>query len=145
MTVAAWAKSSSPTWNTYGWIVSGDRSSDANGYIIHPNAGEKSVEFFVSVGGIWYSTIYTPADIMKWHHYAMTFDGTMLKAFVDGVQADSVQVAGEISYAPVPSEVRFGSDDCCGGRYGYGFIDEVRIWERALSASEVKQVYDTTT
>ena len=36
--------------------------------------------------------------------------------------------------------LKFGWDDCCGARYFDGIIDEVMIYERTLSADEIKKL-----
>jgi len=64
----------------------------------------------------------------------MTFDGTRLKVFVDGVQTSSTN-----SYE---SGTRVFDRVCIGcyiGAWDYfdGSIDDVKIWKRALSAEEI--------
>ena len=77
----------------------------------------------------------------KWHHIAMTYDGTTIRVYVDYVQKASKAWAGPIVY---------GSGDtsklCIGGAdkasYGNwpGFIDEVRISNEALTPDKFLRV-----
>jgi Concanavalin A-like lectin/glucanases superfamily/Domain of unknown function (DUF1929)/Bacterial Ig domain/Kelch motif len=73
--------------------------------------------------------------LSTWTHLALTFDGTTLRMFVNGVQVSSVAVAGA---AVVTSNgLRIGGNSIW-GEYFRGLIDEVRIYNRALAASEIQ-------
>lgn len=78
----------------------------------------------------------------KWHHLAFTWDGPEGKLYIDGHDAT------ELSYSGTGAMV---SDfDLYIGRYHYdphgtwysweGLIDEVRIYDRTLSAHEIREV-----
>ncbi len=134
VTVSAWAKSATPTWNAYGWIV-----SMRNGYIIHPNLNEKTVSFFFNINGYWQAATANVQDITVWHQYAMTYDGTTITAYIDGAKAATQQAPGRITYTNADAYI--GSDSNIASRFGNGAMDEVKIWNRPLSASEIQQVY----
>ncbi len=78
----------------------------------------------------------------KFHHLAGTYDGSFVKIYVDGVLENSVSASGSIVYAGTlnlwlganqqPSQFT---------RRFKGLIDEVQIYNRALSASEIQQLY----
>jgi hypothetical protein len=66
---------------------------------------------------------------------AGTYDGTTLRLFINGGQVASVAVSGAIpSSAGV---LRIGGNSLW-GEFFQGRIDEVRIYNRALSASEIQ-------
>jgi len=68
----------------------------------------------------------------EWCHIAGTYDGTTLKCYLDGVKRDSVPLAGIVGSA---SSLLIGSD---GWRSDWiGAIDEVAIYNRALSPEEI--------
>jgi prepilin-type N-terminal cleavage/methylation domain-containing protein len=73
-----------------------------------------------------------------WHFYVYTFDGSYLKAYLDGVMVSSVTQT--ISMKVDSNPVRIGG----GNVYFGGTIDDVRIYNRALSDSEIKALYDAT-
>ncbi len=73
-----------------------------------------------------------------WYHYVGVYNGTNLIAYVDGVLANSDVLTGPSS-ASVP--VTIGDDTDGANRFLNGSIDEVRIYNRALSASEVQELY----
>jgi hypothetical protein len=69
-----------------------------------------------------------------WTHIATTYDGTTMRFYVNGVLKGSLKVGGAIATGNGP--VRLGGNDVW-GEWFKGQIDDVRIWSRALSASEV--------
>lgn len=74
----------------------------------------------------------------KWHHAVLTFDGTTIKAYYDGVYKDSLTRPGTINNNNAKTNIGSFLDD-----YGNlnGYVDEVRMYNRALSNAEVAQLY----
>ena len=75
ITVSAWAKSPTATWNQPGWMV-----EKRPAYIIHPNNGTTNIAWPVCNGGCWNKpggwndgNVGTD-DITEWHMYTTTFD-----------------------------------------------------------------------
>ena len=85
----------------------------------------------------------------EWHHVAGTYDGTNMQFYLDGQPYGNPRlVSGAISPMLSSSFVTLGSEDgrtsspsCIGTRYFSGLIDEVDIFNRALSASEIAAIY----
>ena len=79
-----------------------------------------------------------------WHHITGTFDGSTIRLFLDGVQVGSYNQAGTISTITTP--LCFGAEAgptiCNGGRFLQGNLDDIRIYNRALSVDEVKSIYN---
>lgn len=73
----------------------------------------------------------------NWHHVAMTYDGENLRSYIDGSITATNPVSGNLTGRA--AEI---------GRYlsntyvTNGYIDDVRIYGRALSAEEIKAVYN---
>lgn len=81
----------------------------------------------------------------QWTHVAGTFDGDSLRCYVNGVQKASFAFTGMIKWVSTVSLYNLMVGRCPQGlttssenRYFNGNIDEVRVWERALSASELQ-------
>jgi len=70
-----------------------------------------------------------------WHHVAGTFDGNQLRLYVDGSLADSMDYTGAIATSTYPVNIGRNSQET--GRLYEGAIDEVRIYNRALSEGEI--------
>ena len=75
-----------------------------------------------------------------WTHVAGTYDGTTLRLYINGVQAASTTVSGPIASSTGP--VRIGGNSLW-GEYFQGRIDEVRIYNRALSQAEIQADMNT--
>jgi hypothetical protein len=71
-----------------------------------------------------------PAD--RWSHVAMTYDGSALRLYIDGMDAGSRAATGVVLPASPPQS------GLVGGTQGFaGSLDEVRLYRRALSAAEI--------
>ena len=74
-----------------------------------------------------------------WYHITGTYDGTQLILYVDGESVGSTEATGTINVTPDP--VCIGNLVNAAGssqnEFWSGVLDEVRIWDRALSADEV--------
>lgn len=72
----------------------------------------------------------------NWHHVAATFDGTTRSVYVDGILKGS-DVPRPHKVPVRAKNVRIGSTN--NGEYFQGSIDDVAIWNRALTQSELVQ------
>ena len=77
----------------------------------------------------------SPLPANKRTHLATTYDGVSQILYVNGVQVASRAQAGSIKISAGP--LRIGGDSIWGD-YFQGLIDEVRVYNRALSASEIQ-------
>jgi hypothetical protein len=79
-----------------------------------------------------------------WSHIVGTYDGTDIKLYVDGVLQDTDTFAGTIEYSSTTTPLCFGlnpaSSSCTGGNYP-GSMDDVRLYNRAISQAEVTALY----
>ena len=85
------------------------------------------------------STTYGVGD-GKWHHVVATYNGSVDTLYADGSYIDSKTVA----LSTIDSSFSIGRRDYSqAGDYGLftGNIDDVRLYNRALSAEEVSQFY----
>ncbi len=71
----------------------------------------------------------------QWTHLATTYDGNNQSLYVNGVLVNVMPQAGPIT--PTTGLLQIGGNSIWGG-YFNGYIDEVRIYNRALSGNQVK-------
>jgi hypothetical protein len=140
MTVEAFVRGTAPGFNRY--IVSkgggpGILNNAAYALYTHLAGG---LVFYTSLDGG--TTYYPSADAGSavwdgnWHHVAGTFDGSAVRLFVDGAEVDTSRPAA-IGYATPETDLIIGALHG-NGTFGFnGDIDEVRIWGRVLSPSEI--------
>lgn len=76
--------------------------------------------------------------IEAWNHLAMSYDGDMLRLFVNGEPAGETKVGRK--RVPGRGGLAFGrrQDNCGDGFHFRGVIDEIRLYDRALTAAEIR-------
>lgn len=83
-------------------------------------------------------------NLNNWSNIIFTYDGSVLKLYINGVLKS--QVAGQISNinSNVKSGITIGEFNESNGYWYYtdGKIDDVGIWNRALSQQEITNVYN---
>jgi RHS repeat-associated protein len=138
VSVEAWVKSTGTTWNDYAWVA-----AKRDQYILHPWPGGTLIRFYVNVAGGWYYTGFSPSSIQGWHHYVGTYNGTgALNLYIDGDLVSTANINGSIGSGS-GNALHIGGDLVGATRYGAGDMDEVAIYNRALSASEVEEHFDS--
>jgi endo-1,4-beta-xylanase len=86
--------------------------------------------------GGWYNTSLGELLADTWYHLAGTYDGEEIKAYKDGVLIST----NDAPSGPPNSEsnsLKLARHAANAGQYFTGTIDEVRIYDRALSAEEI--------
>ncbi len=134
LTISVWAKSNTSTWNDYGFLV-----SKRNAYIIHPVQGTNSIGFYIYTTA-WTSVSCSAANITNWNLYTLTWNGTTLSCYVNETMGYSNNPGGSINVSD-GNNLTIGRDSTL-SRYFNGFIDNVRIYNRALTATEVSRLYN---
>lgn len=81
----------------------------------------------------------------QFHHVAGTYDGSTVKLYVDGVLEASAPLSGTIKNSIY--RVVIGNFDFLGlgillNNAFNGLIDEVEVYDRALTASEIQAIFD---
>lgn len=140
-TVIVWVKSATSNWNQNGWISSSRRQ---NGHIMHPDAGTRSVTYYILDSSVSYTSIgsVTPDNITIPHMYAYTTNGSNLhKGYLDGIEVASSSSGITRTASPTAQIWYLGQDDF-GGRFGNGNIYNCLRYNRALTASEIQQNYN---
>ena len=72
----------------------------------------------------------------QWHHLAAVYDGQRMALFVDGELADSVTASGPLAINTEP--VLLGENSASRKERFVGAVDDVRLYNRGLSESEIK-------
>lgn len=75
-----------------------------------------------------------------WHHVAVSYDGNMAKAYIDGCIAGLRHSPGNFKVSN--EELLIGCDPPGAMEWLFGAMDELRIYNRALSDDEIKAVYE---
>ena len=162
-TVAAQALSGS--WTVSGWVNLTSIPSSSNAYTLFSkgnNSSNDNYALFVDNGALsaglgfavdfqdnggtrYYAKyVSTPAiGTGTWYLLTGTWDGTTLTLYVNGASV-ATSTPGAVPYVSGTQQPLHLGEEAWGGYYMDGTIDDARIYNRALSASEVWQLYLVT-
>jgi hypothetical protein len=90
-------------------------------------------------GGLRYFNGTMPIQLNTWYHVAMTYDGSSLKLFVNGILDGSLNVTGPIVTSAEPLLI---GGSVPGPWYFNGSVDELTLYNRALSQAEIQAIYE---
>jgi beta-lactam-binding protein with PASTA domain len=140
MTLEAWVKPT--TLNGWDPIVLKERGVNAMSYGLYANDGAPLAGGVAAPAG--YARIGTidravrgtaPLATGVWTHIATTYDGANQRLYVNGVQVAARAQAGAMTVGDQP--LRIGGDASFSGEFYQGLIDDVRVYNRALTAAEI--------
>lgn len=153
MTISAWIKAD--TLGDYANIVT--KFNGTNGWAFQASGagagGSDDFSFYPDIGGSG-DAVYTTSNSHAtgvWEHWVVTFDGTVVDD-LDSVDfyKNGVEITSESQTAAIgtvtdsnATSVSIGGDTTIGGPDGEfdGIIDEVRIYTRVLSPTEIRGLY----
>ena len=132
MTLEAWVKPSSGN----GWRSAILKESpDGLDYALYTSNNASTPAGYAHVSSDVAAKSASSIPLSTWTHLAVTYDGTALRMYVNGSLSGTTALSGPI--ATSASALRVGGN-AVWGEYFKGSIDEVRIYNRALSASEIQ-------
>lgn len=151
LTVMAWVKGEpGPGADKFIVAQGGDPACDNPSYGLFTTT-DQGIQFFVTAGndptfspesgpGIWDA---------QWHAVAGTYDGTTVRLYVDGNEVGSgTPDTAAINYQLSTTDFVAGGypdPNCHVADYHYsGGLDELRVYNRALSADEVNELQTAT-
>jgi hypothetical protein len=132
-----WIKT--PDFTNTQRIFLGEYATGTKGFNVYIRNSSHEVEFILGNGTTIQSLAADTATVADtWEHWVGTYNGTTMKMYCNGVeQATTANLSGPIVY--------FGSGGFVISQASLPFngsIDDVRIYNRALSPAEVTQLYD---
>ena len=97
--------------------------------------------FFSSNSNTLYAESIEQLNLNQWHHLISTYDNDTLKIYIDGALAHSQWVVNS-ARGMNNSDLLFGGiNRSNGSEYLNGDLDDIGIWNRALSDSEIQGLY----
>lgn len=157
------------TFSISAWIYTGNKSFDGQVKLIADDSS-----FSPSTGGFWIGIddrggIYSPINGIRfavgltggltsgvksknnlinstrWYHIVGTYNGTASKIWINGAdETGNVTNTGTGDYLPKNANLTLGSANSKTLIYN-GTIDDVQIWNRSLSAEEIKFLFENKT
>jgi PKD repeat protein len=135
MTLEAWVKPSALS----GWRTALIKEAPSGlSYALYAHDDSPRPAAYISIGRDHSTPGSGALPTNTWSHLAATYDGARLRLFVNGVET-STTVSGSIEQSGQP--LRIGGN-AVWGEYFKGLIDEVRVYNRPLSAVEIRADMD---
>ena len=139
-------------WSSIGVILSGNpRQARVGGkgsiFQILPDQ-KAQIRIGDNSGSLSTTGGLTAMSTGAWHHIVGSYDGTDLNLYLDGILDSQTSPAITIHWPdgafgfPVPGQLYFGADKtnslncgstCADRNFFFGLIDEINIWDRALT------------
>ena len=154
ITVEAWVNSTSA--GTFDYILTkGEETGQFGSYSFY-TSGTGGLIFYVTTtsnGLVLSDDAGTGIWDGEWHHVVGTYDGTQVRLFVDGMEAGTANPqSGPIRYGlDATNDLLLGSFETTvtsipGTTYDFpGRVDEVAIFDRALTPAEIASNYSAAT
>jgi len=143
VTVEAWVKFNTLTPSTYRNIAA---KTETGAYELFLDTNS-TLKFSVYSGGAYRTASVSTAGMTtsNWYHIVGTFDGLTVRIFKNGIEGTSVSYTGTITTTNEPLTI--GAQPSSGGtsfsNYFSGLIDEVAVYNRALTGTEIADRYNS--
>lgn len=136
-TVSYWVKYSGTGTQVHLWDGAASGANANQAFLFFTTGGNLTFRYG---NGTTYGSRALACSPDVWHHVVGVNNGSTCTLYMDGVAG--VPNAGAYPIYNSGVEFTMGSDG--GGAYDFnGLIDEVTIWSRALSSSEVSSLYNS--
>jgi hypothetical protein len=132
MTLEAWVNPSTVNGNWRDVIYKGND----NYYLEATSTNASKPDAGLIAGGSYgdaYGSAALPAN--SWSYLAETYDGSNVRLYINGTQVASTAHTGAISTST--NQLQIGGDSIY-GQYFAGLIDEVRVYNTALTATQIQ-------
>ncbi len=127
---------------SYGQGMMGIRDGSSGFYMIILNNGMIECRY-VSSGG-FHELVASNYTIVPevWQHFAFIYNGSSITLYVNGISIGSSDASGHLEATDLPFAI---GKSTLGAGYNFvygGRIDEVSLWDKALSASEISDMIE---
>ncbi len=145
-TLCLWASADSTSGYASAVTSRDDDGSSVSGYILYNDSAGRW-NFWTGGGGApgtWPQLPGPPVQVGSWTHLALQYDAASqtMRLYVNGALANSAAGAGLYApNGPQSEDLHIGSGADNGGSFYFdGLIDDVALWDEALSAAEIQGV-----
>ena len=126
-------------WDGIAGNIQDNGSSEA-GYSLYTSTS--GMDWYVAVNGVLV-TAHSTCPLGQWTHFVGTFDGSYVRLYMNGQLEGSIAASGTIGWSFIPLEVSIGRYYDDNELYiADTRIDEVAVWNRALSVDEIGFLYN---
>jgi hypothetical protein len=150
MTVCAWINVTGPTmWNNV--LSKRIVATNQNSYILYEDLSQnanipyQTFNFGLTTGSTptGFSGYRDSVLNNTWHLLVGTYDGSTAKFYQDGILKSQYNISGNITYSNDPLYI--GANGYPVGQGFIGYVDDVGLWNRALTQQEITALYNAQT
>ncbi len=141
MTLAVWMNPTSIPSNNFNRIIDKRNGNYGWHFGIKTDGGYNGLYWEAGNGSSISTWIWNYSlSINTWYFVVFTQTGTTVNLYVNGVNAGTPALSGSTGIANASGEPLYFGKGTDGGQYS-GYCDDVSIFSRALSTSEIAQMY----
>jgi uncharacterized protein (TIGR02145 family) len=137
LTITAWVQLSGSQPVAAGFVTKTNTSDYGQYHLNYQNWNGPNIFFMAGDDGLSSNTFLSPGT---WYFIASTYDGEYMKTYVNGSLA-AIRPAGP-PMQPDSYPLMIGIDTPGSVEYLDGVIDEIRVYNRALTETEVNVLYN---
>jgi YD repeat-containing protein len=147
ITVGFWLK-----WNEYAnddrlaMELTNNFNEEAGGFLVDPNSSYGSFAVGIGIGSSRNVSIFARPSAGQWHHYTFVLDtqapaAEQIVPYVDGEPVSYTKVESGTGAGSFASSNLYFMSRAASGLFGGGDLDEVALYGRALSATEIAKQF----
>jgi len=142
ITIETWIKlSSKSAWDTVLSKPYTTESSPYQQYSLSLDSTGDKIGFELTTGGLRSEVWSTTSPVTgTWYHFIGVYNGTHMSVYLDGVKENSIVKTGNINNYGM--DLSIGRYEPSTVEYFNGIIDEVRIYDYALTDEDVEDRYN---
>lgn len=139
----------SSSFTVMGWIYHDqtqnalsliDNFAASNGGMRLRTASNGKIYFEMRNSANDYCTLSTSVPSSAWFHVAAVYHGTNIELYLDGVLQD-IDTTNNCQFSAADPTSLYSGYMPNNNIYGEGSVDEIKIWQRDLSSSEINAIY----
>jgi len=135
ITISVWIN---PSWTGNNRILQKSSGGGDNQYRLIKEWGDHTKFHLPGVGELYPQDTLPPLG--EWTHLAATYDGSSMKLYFDAVVVAEMDASGEMGTSDGTLCIGTKHETAPAGDEFNGILDDVRIYNRALSHSEIKKL-----
>ncbi len=141
LSISVWFYQKGESGDTYPRLVAKGQNEQYEIFLLEDTRDDGA--FRIEEGGSNYDAGRSDFtwNLNEWHHIVGTYNGSLGKLYFDGVEQPTT-VSPSAPLDSVSDNVTIGDWNTLGERRFNGTIDELQIYDRALTAEEVSDLYN---
>jgi hypothetical protein len=141
ITISVWVAPSSSIASEAG-VVAKQNSGTGEAYGLMYRLGNLGLR--ARIGGVWNTTYFAENPTPNiWTHLVATYDGSKVQLYKNGIPDNSTSITGSIGISDYSFAI--GRQWLSSNSHFNGSIDDVSIYNRALAANDVLDLYNSVT